>query len=184
MNHKKLGAFIFAVTMVGLAASLIIWQKKTNTYTPQKESSVDRYLELKGKELPPIKLNTIEGKYFDLADYKGKEVIVNFWASWCAPCVEEFPSFLKLLKAQKGKIIVLAISLDNNKQDIESFIEGFQLGDSGLDIYFSWDEDKSLSKLFGTKLLPESYLLDADHIVRRKIVGITDWSGYQPSSNK
>jgi len=182
MNHKKLGAFIFAVTMIGLSIALIIWQKSTRDLKSENVSGIGRYLELKDKKIKPIKVETLNGKDFDLSKFEGKEVIINFWASWCAPCVEEFPSFIKLLKKQKGNIIILAVSLDKEENDIKNFIEGFQLKDTNLDIYFSWDKDRELATYFGTQLLPESYLLDSKHIIRRKIIGITDWADYVPSN--
>lgn len=181
MNHKKIGAFIFIFSILCLAVVLILWQQKTKELNSQTESGVGRYLELKDKKIKPLQLTTIDGQEISLTDFKNKEVLINFWASWCAPCVEEFPSFIKLLQKQKGNIIILAISMDKEKEDISKFLKTFDLEETDLDIYFVWDETKEFSDYFGTVLLPESYLLDRNHVLRRKIIGITDWSEYVPT---
>ncbi len=181
MNHKKVGAFIFIISILALAVVLILWQQKTKKLNYETKSGVGRYLQLKDKKINLPKLTTTDGQSLSLSDFKNKEVLINFWASWCAPCVEEFPSFVKLLQKQKGNIIILAISRDKAKEDISKFLKTFNLEKTDLEIYFIWDEDKTLSDYFGTVLLPETYLLDRSHLLRRKIIGITDWSEYIPA---
>ena len=105
-------------------------------------------------------------------------MIINFWASWCDPCVEEFPSFLKLLDHFKGRIKILAISADNNKEDIETFIKAFNGNSENLIVM--WDKEQKVAKSFGTRILPESYIIGLNNKFVRKVTGIDNW--YTPQA--
>ncbi|MCC6138401.1 MAG: TlpA family protein disulfide reductase [Bdellovibrionaceae bacterium] len=120
---------------------------------------------------------------FDLADKpvnigdigKGKIVILNFWASWCEPCAEEFPSMLKLLKEYHENVVILAVSNDSAKGDIETFSKAFGL--LGVDgMHLLWDKDLHAAKAFQVGKLPESYIFGRDGKLLRKIVGTRDWA--------
>ena len=128
--------------------------------------------------VPGFTLKDLSGKEVSLSDFKGKAVIVNFWASWCDPCVEEFPSMIKLVKHFKGEVVIIAISADNTKEDIEDFLKAFKAYDPSLVVL--WDKEQLVAKKFGTAVLPESYILGKNNRFIRKIAGIDDW--YSPQA--
>ena len=121
-----------------------------------------------------IQAKTLAGKDFQLESLKGQKVIVNFWASWCGPCVEEVPSLIRLVKKYKGQVKLVAISGDSNRDDIAIFLKSFP-DLAGENVELIWDEDKSLMKKFSVNGLPESLILNKDLTVAKKIVGSIQW---------
>jgi thiol-disulfide isomerase/thioredoxin len=105
-----------------------------------------------------------------LADYRGKIVLLNFWASWCVPCIEELPS-LERLHREMPSIVVLAVSTDEDEAAYRQF-----LTDHNVDLITVDDPKARSSTLYGTFRWPESYIIDRDGILRRKFVGPQDWT--------
>ena len=124
--------------------------------------------------LPGFEAKTLDGKTVQLSSFAGKIVILNFWASWCGPCIEEVPSLIKLVKEFKGEIQLVAISGDSNRNDIDIFLKSFPEF-KGENITLIWDEDRSLMKTFGITRLPESLISDRKHRLAKKLVGSIDW---------
>jgi len=104
---------------------------------------------------------------------ENKLLMVDFWATWCAPCVKEFPSMKRMVEAMKGEVVVLAISYDRDREDIDTFIKAF--GGVPADFRIAWDKDKLTSSILGTDVLPESYIVGRDGKLIRKIVGEANW---------
>ncbi|MGZ3780785.1 MAG: TlpA family protein disulfide reductase [Pseudobdellovibrionaceae bacterium] len=124
--------------------------------------------------VPNFLVKDIEGVSFELKSSQGKIVVVNFWASWCAPCVEEVPSLIKLVKEFNGSVQLIAVSGDNNLEDIRIFLKSFpELQNKNIKII--WDENRSLMKQFGIARLPESLILDKNQKLSKKLVGSIDW---------
>ncbi len=127
------------------------------------------------KTLPGIEFRDLNQSQIDLAALtKDKIVIVNFWASWCEPCAQEFPSMVKLVQHYKGKIVILAPSHDSSREDIETFSKA--LGLSGVpSLHILWDNNLKAGKAFQVNKLPESYIFAKDGKLLRKVVGTRDW---------
>lgn len=124
--------------------------------------------------VPNFTTKDLAGSSFDLQSLKGKVVIVNFWASWCTPCIEEVPSLIKLVKEFKGQVELIAISGDSSRNDIDVFLKSFpEL--KGENIKIVYDEDRSLMKQFQIARLPESLVLGPDQKLAKKLVGSIDW---------
>ena len=105
-----------------------------------------------------------------LASYRGKVVLVNFWWSQCAPCLEELPSLLQL-HHDDPNLVIVAVSIDEDPDSYKEFIARHH-----VDLITVRDPSESAPKLFGTDMWPETYLIDRKGIIRRKFVGATDWS--------
>jgi len=105
-----------------------------------------------------------------LANYRGKVVLLNFWASWCAPCVEELPSLLQL-HHENPDIVVLAVSIDEDPDAYTSFIRNRH-----VDLITVRDPSQSAANLFHTDMWPETYVIDRNGVIRRKFIGAADWS--------
>jgi thiol-disulfide isomerase/thioredoxin len=116
------------------------------------------------------------GKKHNLHDFKGKPVVLNFWASWCAPCVIEFPQMLKLAEKAGTGTVFLFLSLDEDKSAIERFLK--EQKQIPKNVVIGKDEDKKISRSFGTYKLPETYFIAPDLTVRDKIIGANvNWNG-------
>jgi thiol-disulfide isomerase/thioredoxin len=105
-----------------------------------------------------------------LAGYRGHTVLLNFWASWCAPCVEELPTLLQL-HHDDPNLVILAVSIDDDPDAYTSFIRNRH-----VDLITVRDPKQSAAGLFHTEMWPETYAIDRNGIIRRKFVGATDWS--------
>jgi peroxiredoxin len=105
-----------------------------------------------------------------LADYRGKVVLVNFWATWCEPCVVELPSLLQL-HHDLPSLAILAVSVDEDPDAYSNFIARRH-----VDLITVRDPSESAANLFHTDMWPETYVLDRKGIIRRKFVGPQDWS--------
>lgn len=107
-----------------------------------------------------------------LHDYKGKVVVLNFWATWCPPCVEEMPSLVELQKRVKDKdVTVLAVSLDVDEGAYKKFIK-----DHNVDLLTVRDPDQKSNSLYGTYRFPETFVIDKNGILRRKFIGAVNWT--------
>ncbi len=127
--------------------------------------------DLDGSLAPQFKLPLRGGGEISSDQLKGKLTLVNFWASWCAPCREEEPSLDQLSKAfDPGSLQVVAISVDDAWDPIEKYFAGRKPAYSVL-----WDEGGKTSLKFGTSKFPESYLVDASGKQRVKFVGPRNW---------
>jgi cytochrome c biogenesis protein CcmG, thiol:disulfide interchange protein DsbE len=125
-----------------------------------------------GGATPPFTVEDMKGKSHDLSEYKGKVVLVNFWATWCEPCRAEMPSIDRLRIALKGKPFeVLAVNMAEPLSRIEKFSEAMPLG-----FALMRDRDGSVSKTWRAKLLPASYLIGRDGRIHYVAYGELDWS--------
>lgn len=112
------------------------------------------------------------GSHLKLSDLKGKVVLLNFWATWCPPCREEIPSMMKLDKAMAGKPFqMVAISIDEEgKPAIDSFFK-----ESGMSLPAYLDESGASSKAYGITGVPESFIIDKQGVLVKKIIGGFAW---------
>jgi thiol-disulfide isomerase/thioredoxin len=128
--------------------------------------------DFRGKVEPAAAFNGPDGKPVRLADFKGKPLLVNLWASWCAPCVKELPTIDRL--ARSGKVQVLAVSQDDGpRASVVAFLQAH--GISTLQSY--QDPKMSLSAALGPDtVLPTSILFDANGKEVWRYVGDLDWT--------
>jgi len=129
----------------------------------------------KGKAAPAATFTDVAGKPAHISDFKGKPVLVNLWASWCAPCVKELPTLDQL--ARSGRVQVLAVSQDSGPHaSVVAFLRAHQI--STLKPY--QDEKMALSGALGPDtVLPTSILIDADGREVWRYVGDLDWTSPQ-----
>ncbi|HEY8251756.1 MAG TPA: TlpA disulfide reductase family protein [Burkholderiales bacterium] len=126
-----------------------------------------------GGATPPLALSDLEGTKHRLADYRGKVVLVNFWATWCVPCRDEMPSIERLRASLEGKpFVVLAVNLAEPESRIRKFLEAVPVRFPVL-----LDRDTQASKAWQARLLPVTYIVGPDGAVRYRYVGELDWSG-------
>jgi thiol-disulfide isomerase/thioredoxin len=106
-----------------------------------------------------------------LSQLRGKPVLLNFWASWCGPCVEEMPSLVQLQKQMGDKATVLAISLDSDDKAYQQFVR-----DHNVDLLTVRDPKQISNSLYGTFKFPETYVIDKNGNILRKFIGAVDWT--------
>ncbi len=107
-----------------------------------------------------------------LSQFRGQVVVLNFWATWCAPCVEEVPSLVEMQQRMKAKgITVLAVSVDVDDSNYRQFVK-----DHSVNLLTMRDGDQKTNALYGTFKFPETYVIDRSGVVRRKFIGAVDWT--------
>jgi cytochrome c biogenesis protein CcmG, thiol:disulfide interchange protein DsbE len=119
----------------------------------------------------------LNGKQEHLSDLRGKVVVLNFWASWCPPCVEEAPALNQLEEhiAPRGGMI-LGVSVDEDPAAYDKFLK-----DHGID-FPTWrdpsakDQQSQIAHDYGTSMYPETYVIDRNGKIARKIIGPQNWN--------
>jgi cytochrome c biogenesis protein CcmG, thiol:disulfide interchange protein DsbE len=107
-----------------------------------------------------------------LSQLKGQVVVLNFWATWCPPCIEETPSLVRMQQRMKDKgVTVLAVSVDVDENAYRDFIKAH-----GVNLLTVRDADQKSNALYGTFKFPETYVIDRGGVVRRKFIGAVDWT--------
>ena len=127
----------------------------------------------RGEPVPSISVTTSEGSILKLDSLKGKVVIINFWATWCPPCVAEMPDLNKLyqLYHKKGLEIVAIANPRDSIERVEAFFKS-----RGIKFNYYIDTDFSAARTFGVRALPTSIIVGRDGIIRNIIIGGRPWT--------
>lgn len=165
-----------AIWLIGLLAAVLVsgnlgwewYQSLSRDKAPKVTSTKSKY---------GFSLESIDGKRVSFSQFTGKVLLVNFWASWCGPCMQEFPSMVKLLDQYPEKLVMIAISSDHRKEDIVGFLKAFDGKRDNL--WIAWDPSQGVSSQYGVDALPESFLFSPTGEVLAHIIGARDWSDPQ-----
>jgi len=106
-----------------------------------------------------------------LHDFRGKTVVLNFWASWCEPCLEETPSLIQMQKLMGPKVVLLGVDIRDTDEGYHQFLTRYH-----VDFLTVRDAKDKSADLYGTTGQPETFIIDADGKIRRKLVGPTNWT--------
>jgi len=125
-----------------------------------------------GGPTPALELTELGGASHRLADYRGKVVLINFWATWCGPCREEMPSIGELKKKLAGRpFAVLAVNVDEPEPRVRNFLTQLP-----LDFAVLMDPEKRATRDWKVRILPASFLVGRDGRVRYVVTGELDWA--------
>jgi len=125
-----------------------------------------------GGAAPALELADLEGNVHRLAGYHGKTVLVNFWATWCAPCRAEMPSIERLQLSMKGRpFAVLAVNVAEGGRIARDFAEKLPVTFTVL-----LDRDGRVTRAWGARVLPATYIVGPDGRIRYSYFGDLDWS--------
>jgi cytochrome c biogenesis protein CcmG, thiol:disulfide interchange protein DsbE len=163
--------YYICVRLAFLALALLI-VGSSGCYHGSKPSSI-------GTPAPDFTIQD-SGRSITLSQFRGKIVVLNFWATWCPPCIEEMPSLVQMQKRMQDKgVTVLAVSVDDDANDYHKFLK-----DHSIDLLTVRDPGQKnekgvvapVSSRYGTFKFPETYIIDRDGTIRRKFIGPVDWS--------
>lgn len=174
--NKRLLSSLLVISLLG--AGFVGYWVNRKSIARERQQAVYKKLELlEAKGAFNFKVQDIEGRDFEFYKVGGQVVLLNFWASWCAPCVIEYPSMLRLIASYKGKIKMVTVSQDESRDDLERFLKRFGKGTE--DVIHLWDPNRELAKKFGTEKLPETYIFNSEFKLVRKVPNSEDWERQQ-----
>lgn len=125
-----------------------------------------------GDSAPGFSITTDSGRKITRSNFGGKVLVLNFWATWCPPCIEEIPTLDAMQKqlASRG-VVVLAVSVDKNEQTYRQFLEKARVS-----FLTARDPAADISSLYGTFKYPETYIINKDGKVVAKLISNQDWT--------
>ncbi len=122
-----------------------------------------------GKNAPDFELQDLSGKYIQLSDFRGKNVVLNFWASWCPPCREEMPEFQRIYSENQDTIVVIGVNLQESQVNAESFVHKL-----GITFPILLDPNAHVKDMYNVFTQPVTYFIDANgKIVDKKFGPLT-----------
>jgi cytochrome c biogenesis protein CcmG, thiol:disulfide interchange protein DsbE len=124
-----------------------------------------------GQKAPNFAFKTDDGREFSRSEFGGRLLVLNFWASWCVPCVEEMPSLNRLAtELRDDGVVVAGVSVDLNEEAYRRFVQRWRPNFSTLR-----DPASGISYSFGTFMIPETYVIDRSGRVRQKYISNRNW---------
>lgn len=138
-----------------------------------KPMIMSRFVEMQSaREVPDVTFTDTEGGEINLKQYKGKVVMVNLWATWCAPCIKEIPQMENIRQTNIDKdLVVLPISIDEESEKVKPF-----LARHGLAHYKTWlDPNKNIDQVMPADIVPATYLFDGSGNLIGFLRGYLDW---------
>jgi peroxiredoxin len=165
VNYQSIILILLLLVGVGI---IILLQTDNSSITPAGKPRFE-----KAAPAPNFTLPDLAGKMTSLADYKGQVVLLNIWATWCAPCVAEMPSMEKLHQELKEeKFVILAVSIDESGADaVRPFMKKHKLNFPAL-----IDSTGMVKNLYQTTGVPESFIIDKQGRIVEEVIGPRDWA--------
>ncbi len=125
-----------------------------------------------GGATPPLALSALDGRLHRLTDYRGRVVLVNFWATWCAPCRAEMPSIERLRHSLEHEpFMVLAVNVGEDAAAVRAFAERVPMNFPLL-----LDRDTEASRAWGARALPMTFIVGPEGRIRYQALGERDWA--------
>ncbi|MFS0645698.1 peroxiredoxin family protein [Siminovitchia sp. 179-K 8D1 HS] len=185
MSKKIFGMALIAL-LLGIVVVNIIRDTRDNSEIKEaqdqfnSQAAEEIYAEegLKEGQVPPdFELPSLDGKKIRLSDYKGKKVILNFWATWCPPCKAEMPHMQRFYETKAGsqnaEIIAVNLTYAERVSDKRSKVETFR-NEYKLNFPILLDENGDAGNTYRPITIPTTYMIDTNGVIRKKIIGPMD----------
>jgi peroxiredoxin len=158
MSKTNLLKLLVLVAIVGATIFLALQSRKSE---PLKS----------GDAAPDFALPTLNGPRLSLNDFHHRVVVLNFWATWCPPCVEETPSLEKFAEEiQSDGVKVIGVSVDQDEAALKKFV-----ADAQLSFPIARDPQRAVAARYGTFKFPETYIIDSEGRIAEKLMGAVNW---------
>lgn len=158
MNTKTIIGAVAAVGILLAAAVFLLPAPSTDDGLP---SGV-----IQATPAPDFTVDILDGKEVSLKDFRGKPLVINFWASWCPPCREEAPILAKVSKKYDNEVVFLGIIFQDTEEGVRSYIKEF-------DIPFqnAWDRKEEAAQAYKLTGVPETFFIDAEGNLKGRWIG-------------
>jgi len=138
--------------------------------------AIHEHVVVAGDKAPDFTITTDSGRAVSIPNFGGKLLVLNFWASWCGPCVEETPSLSAFSDEYRNKgVVVLGVSVDQDLGAYQKFVERFHPD-------FLVAHDRKIHEDFGTFIYPETYIIDTNGRVLKKYAEAVNWMNPETTS--
>lgn len=132
-----------------------------------------------GELAPDFVVQDLDGNEVKLSDFRGKVVVLNFWATWCPPCITEWPQVHQLAErlAEDTDVVVIALSVDEERSLVEPFLARMALGETKVKVL--WDPEpearRKTNLAYGTTKMPDTFVIDEAGVLRHVFVNARKW---------
>ena len=173
-THLKKHGLLYLLLVVVLAVIAYRIQ-----FSPIQKTALNQERPEVGHPAPAFTLRNLQGNLEGLGDYRNKVIVLNFWATWCAPCLEEMPAFEKLHRRYRSEgVTVLAVSIDKGGiSKVKSFVDKHNLTFPVL-----IDSDGIAEKLYPSFTIPFTYVIDKEGRVAARVDGAKNWASSETFS--
>jgi peroxiredoxin len=159
-------------TIVAIIIVVILWLAVRHHSGPQGSATA-------AKQAPDFSLTDLAGKPLRLSDYRGKVVVLDFWATWCEPCKQEIPHLIDLQSKYAQRVQVLGISMDDDDKPVRTFQQQYKMN------YPIAVGTSSLADQYGGVLgLPITFVIDGQGRIAKRYIGAADFSGIEAEVQK
>lgn len=168
-------AYVAYVAIGGVLVFGFAWALKPAVEAQNQAACRPLSPELRDIEAPDFTVRDLAGQDVTLSDLRGRFVVLNFWATWCEPCIREWPQLDMLAQRFAGRddVAVLAVSVDEEPEKIPEFLERMGLSDSGVTVLS--DPSGTVPGTFGTSKLPDTYFVDERGRLVHAYVNVREW---------
>ncbi|MCK1993659.1 TlpA family protein disulfide reductase [Peribacillus muralis] len=159
---KKIIASVLLLSLITIA---IVQAMDNDPNNHEKEDSLGG-LKI-GAKAPNFSLKTLDGKQVELADYRGKKVMLNFWATWCPPCKKEMPDMEKYAQQAGDDVVVLAVNIDP-ENDVQAFVQ-----ENGITFTIPLDSNSAknpVNERYKVLSIPTTYFIDKQGKITNKVL--------------
>jgi len=166
-------AKMFLVILIVVSVNTFCVDKnESNTKSKKAEVAI---VKLDENKAPDFALKSSDGKTVKLSDYKGKVVIIDFWATWCPPCRKGIPDLISIQNEYKKDVVIVGISLDGEKtlKDVPGFVKSY-----GINYPIVYGDDKVVAAYGGIEGIPTAFIVDKKGNVVDKHVGLVPKDTY------
>ncbi|MCE5287041.1 MAG: TlpA family protein disulfide reductase [Pelosinus sp.] len=165
----KLNKYLVGIVLLVIAGGLYFYMGQKAAGEQKTAEKTSQGVQI-GNLAPDFTLRTLDGQMVNLSDFRGKKVILNFWATWCPPCKAEVPEFEKFYQEQQSdNIEIIAVDItdqEKSKEDVADFIKAY-----GITYPVVLDEKGTAASTYRISAIPTTYILDAQGIIRQKVTG-------------
>lgn len=160
------------VTLIIVFSTMILPE---TLFENKSESSSLKSVFIKSDKAPDFSLKSVDGKIVKLSDYKGKVIILDFWATWCPPCRKGIPDLISIQKEFKNDVVIIGISLDSDKtiKDVPGFIKQY-----GINYPIVYGDEKVVTSYGGIQAIPTAFVIDKKGYIADQHIGLVDKSAY------
>lgn len=183
MSKQKILILVLVLALLMVGGTLLYKQLLENTMPGIAVTEEDGETEAETKHLmPDFTVYDADGNPVQLSDFRGKPVVLNFWASWCGPCKSEMPDFDAKAAELNGDVVFMMVNLTDGYQETVDSASAF-IADQGYTFPVYYDTDMSAAQAYGVSSVPVTYFIDAEGYGAGRAMGAIDATYLQTGIN-